>query len=79
MDCLFITPQTSLQKKHEMASVELIKKPTAERKFYVYYNEWTGEILSVGTTERRDERAPHIVTYSEDAGRMLKGTRDERQ
>jgi hypothetical protein len=62
-----------------MGSVTLVERPQNKREFYLYYNEWTGEILSVGCQERPEERAPFLVTEAAEAGKMLEGVLDERQ
>lgn len=45
------------------------KKP----KCYVYYNDWTGEIISVGKSLRDDCLAPYIITQNENAFRIING------
>lgn len=50
------------------------KKP---RNVYVYYNDWTGEIISVGNSLRLDCPAPYIETQEDSAFRILKGEINE--
>lgn len=40
---------------------------------YIYYNDWTGEIISVGTSPRNDSLAPYIVTEDSNAYKILAG------
>ncbi|GEM_PF-5723868 len=41
--------------------------------YYIYFNDWTGEIISVGCNPRSDSLAPFIVTDDKNAYRILRG------
>ena len=46
--------------------------------YFVYYNDWTGEILSVGTAIRSDSPATYLETDSPIASDILKGVASDR-
>lgn len=48
------------------------KKNRKQKELYVYYNDWTGEIISVGTTER-DIPAPFIKTNCKESRSIVDG------
>lgn len=59
---------------------EAISVKTRQRKqpkFYVYYNDWTGQIVSVGRREIEDAKAPFIVTDDPVAQRIMSGEANE--
>lgn len=57
-----------------MSSVNIVKRQRQKSKdFFVYYNEWTGEIQSTGTAERTDTRLPFIKTSDKVVERIIHG------
>lgn len=54
-------------------TITVKKRQKSKPKYYVYYNDWTGEILSVGTTLRKDTPAPVLETEDGAAARILQG------
>jgi hypothetical protein len=42
-------------------------------KFYVYYNDWTGEIISIGRSEQINSPAPYIITDDDNARKIVQG------
>lgn len=54
----------------------IIAKPRqkSKPKYYIYFNDWTGEILSVGSSLRTDTPAPYIETEDPIARRIVQGT-----
>ena len=57
-----------------MSSVNIVKRQRQKSKdFFVYYNEWTGEIQSAGTAERNDTRLPFIKTSDKVIERIIHG------
>lgn len=44
--------------------------------YYIYYNDWTGEILSVGQSIRNDSVLPYIVVQDENAGYIISGEKN---
>lgn len=54
----------------------IVAKPRNRQQpnYYVYYNDWTGEILSAGRTPRDDTPANCLVTQSSIIKKILEGT-----
>jgi len=59
--------------------MNIIKKARSskQRDIYVYYNDWTGEILSLGKSKRSDTPAPYITANDEIARNIFNGTASE--
>lgn len=45
--------------------------------YYVYYNKWTGEIITTGRSEQQDTSNPYIITTDPIAARIVNGTDSE--
>lgn len=60
-------------------TITIKKRQRSQPEFYIYYNDWTGEILSVGRSLRTNTPAPYIVTKSKIAADIIAGTRSENQ
>jgi len=60
-------------------SVTVTRKPRKRQKpnYYVYFNEWTGEIVSVGHSLNENTNIPYIITRDESARKIIDGTADE--
>lgn len=58
-----------------MNSVNIVKRQRlkSDKEFYVYYNEWTGEIISTGCSLRTNTKFPFIKTTDMLAERILQG------
>jgi hypothetical protein len=54
-------------------NIEKTQRQNSDTKFYVYYNEWTGEIVSTGRSLRKDVNFPYITTSNTLARQILNG------
>jgi hypothetical protein len=54
-------------------TVTIQKRAKSNPQYYVYYNDWTGEIISVGHAIRNDITAPLLVTQDDIAHQIIKG------
>lgn len=59
--------------------IQLVKEPSQPTEYYVYYNQWDGNIISVGTGINENLEDPYILTDDEDAKKILMGSANERQ
>lgn len=61
-------------------SATVIRKQRKKQKpnYYVYFNEWTGEVISVGHSLREDSNTSYIITDNKLAKKILDGTVDEK-
>ncbi len=59
------------------ASISVKTRQRAQPKFWVYYNDWTGQILSVGRHEIDGNKAPFIVTDDPIAQKIIDGVANE--
>lgn len=58
-------------------AIQLVKS-TSDIQFFVYYDEWTGDIISVTRTELEIHEHPFIVTTNELAKKIIQGTANEK-
>lgn len=59
-------------------TITIKRKNRSAPKFYIYYNDWSGEILSIGSSLRDDSSAPFILIESEVAASILAGKANDR-
>lgn len=52
------------------------KRQRSQAEYVVYYDEWTGEVLTIGSSEQEDNANPFIKTKNTDAKRVIDGTLD---
>jgi hypothetical protein len=60
-------------------TVTVKRRQRKEPKYYVYFNDWTGEIISIGNSLRPECPAPYIETTDEAAGDILHGEINEQK
>ena len=54
-------------------TISVKQRKRQEPNCYIYYNDWSGEIISVGNSLRNDCPAPYIISRNENALRILNG------
>jgi hypothetical protein len=54
-------------------TITVSPRQRSKPKYFVYYNDWTGEIISVGTEPRADTPAPFLETVDDAAGQIVRG------
>jgi hypothetical protein len=54
-------------------TVAIQKRNKPAREYYVYYDDWTGEVISVGHRVQPTQNAPHFVTSDAIAQRIVSG------
>ena len=59
-------------------TISVNRRQKSKPKYYVYFNDWTGEILSVGNTLRDDTPAPYIETDDVAAQRIIRGAETDK-
>jgi hypothetical protein len=60
-------------------TVTVKRRQRSQPKYYIYFNDWTGEIISVGNSLRTECPAPYIETTDSNAAEILNGTLSNQQ
>tara|TARA_R110000851_G_scaffold83052_2_gene181592 strand:+ start:540 stop:1508 length:969 start_codon:yes stop_codon:yes gene_type:complete len=58
-------------------TVSIKKRIKSSAEYYVYYNDWTGEVISIGRSVHDDISTPYFVTSDETAQRIVRGQDSE--